>query len=487
MTVKLATLHNEEDLVRKDLRPGEDVVVLRAGDVIPQVHSPAPHVVEAQEARAASRHRRSTARLQHARRSSAKTRCSPSARTSQCAERRWQLLKHFVSRGAMDVDGLGEKQVALLQEAGLVRTAADFYRLDGGAAHGAGGHGVEVRAQRAVATVAGSRDARASAACCSGSASKGSARSRGRNLAQQFRTVDALLAATPEEIAATPGIGPKIAAKIHEQLADQRMRALIVDLRAEGGVLELEGPPPGEGPLAGKTFVLTGSLPDLTREQASERIVAAGGRVTSSVSKKTDYVVAGESPGSKLAQGRAPRRPRARRARPARAARWREGLTSRAVGRDPNPRFTLANERTFLAWNRTAMALIGGGLAAGQLLDFDSRVARLVVALPPDRPRPGAGAPSATGAGRPTSAPCGCDEPLPGVMPPRILAAGVGGGGRHRDRRAGGRCRHLNPNAAWRARADRAGLGAHGARLRGARARSCSARRPTAAGRGCWS
>ena len=122
----------------------------------------------------------------------------------------------------------------------------------------------------------------------------------GRNLAQQFRTIDALLAATPEQIEATQGVGPKMAEKIAEQLADEKMRELIRDLRDEGVVMELEGPPPGEGPLAGKTFVLTGTLPDLTREQASERIVAAGGRVTSSVSKKTDYVVAGENAGSKL-------------------------------------------------------------------------------------------------------------------------------------------------------------------------------------------
>jgi DNA ligase (NAD+) len=124
----------------------------------------------------------------------------------------------------------------------------------------------------------------------------------GRNLGQQFRTIDALLAATPEQIEATQGIGPKMAVKIHEQLADEEMRALIEDLRAQGVVMELEGPPPGQGPLAGRTFVLTGTLPDLTREQASERIVAAGGRVTSSVSKKTDYVVAGENAGSKLAK-----------------------------------------------------------------------------------------------------------------------------------------------------------------------------------------
>jgi DNA ligase (NAD+) len=97
-------------------------------------------------------------------------------------------------------------------------------------------------------------------------------------------------------------VGPKMATKIHEQLSDEQMRALIDDLRTLGVRLEEEGPPPGEGPLAGKTFVLTGTLPELTREQASEMIVAAGGRVTGSVSRKTDYVVAGESAGSKLTQ-----------------------------------------------------------------------------------------------------------------------------------------------------------------------------------------
>ena len=89
---------------------------------------------------------------------------------------------------------------------------------------------------------------------------------------------------------------------IHAQLADPEIRALIDDLRAEGLQFEQEGPPPGQGPLAGQTLVLTGTLPTLTREQATERILAAGGRVTGSVSRKTSYVVAGESPGTKLAQ-----------------------------------------------------------------------------------------------------------------------------------------------------------------------------------------
>jgi DNA ligase (NAD+) len=124
----------------------------------------------------------------------------------------------------------------------------------------------------------------------------------GRSLAQQFRTIDALRAATPEQIAQTPGIGPIVAGLIHDQLADERLWGLIEALRAHGVHFEEEGPPPGEGVLSGRTFVLTGTLPELTREQATERIQAAGGRVTSSVSKKTSYVVAGDSAGSKLAK-----------------------------------------------------------------------------------------------------------------------------------------------------------------------------------------
>jgi DNA ligase (NAD+) len=93
-----------------------------------------------------------------------------------------------------------------------------------------------------------------------------------------------------------------MARTIHDQLADEQMRSLIADLGEQGLTFEEAGPPPGEGPLAGKTLVLTGTLPSLTREQASEMIVAAGGKVTGSVSRKTSYLVAGESPGSKLAQ-----------------------------------------------------------------------------------------------------------------------------------------------------------------------------------------
>jgi DNA ligase (NAD+) len=129
---------------------------------------------------------------------------------------------------------------------------------------------------------------------------EGVGETNGRNIAQHFRSIDALLDASVEQIADVAGIGPIVAQLIHDQLADEQMRALITDLRGCGLQFEQEGPPPGQGKLAGLTFVLTGALPTLSREQATEKLTAEGGKVTSSVSKKTDYVVAGESAGSKL-------------------------------------------------------------------------------------------------------------------------------------------------------------------------------------------
>jgi DNA ligase (NAD+) len=276
---------------------GEDVIVLRAGDVIPQVLSPAPHVAERDDRPSPPR---PPARCPVCNTPTVKpeesvfTRCP----NRDCPGRRWQLLKHFV--GAMDIDGLGEKQVSLFMELGWVTTAADFYRLDADQIAEQMGFG-RVSADKLVAAVKDSeRQPFGRVLYALGIEEVGYV--TGRNLAQRFRTIDALLQATPEEIEQTPGVGPKMARTIHAQLHDDRMRALIEDLRACGLALKDEGPPPGEGRLANKTFVLTGTLPDLTREEATERIVAAGGRVTGSVSRKTDYLLAGASPGSKLAQ-----------------------------------------------------------------------------------------------------------------------------------------------------------------------------------------
>jgi DNA ligase (NAD+) len=299
VTVKLATLHNEEDVARKDLRIGDEVIVLRAGDVIPQVLSPAPHAVE--------RAGRATAppgppeRCPSCDTPTVKddgavfTRCP---NRTGCPGRQFQLLKHFASRGAMDIEGLGEERVLQLQRAGLVRNAPDLYRLTPERLTALEGFG-EVSATRLVDAIAASRE-RPFGIVLFAIGLEEVGYVTGRNLAQHFRSIDALIAATPEQIAETPGVGPKMAETIAAQLAEPQMRALIAELRAVGLRFESEGPPPNAGPLAGRTFVLTGTLPDLTREQATERITRAGGRVTSSVSKKTDYVVAGASPGSKL-------------------------------------------------------------------------------------------------------------------------------------------------------------------------------------------
>jgi DNA ligase (NAD+) len=301
VTIRMATLHNEEDIVRKDIREGEEVIVVRAGDVIPQVVSPAPHVADAEKRPPLPA---PPVRCPFCNTPTVKpedsifTQCP----NRDCPARAWQLLKHFVSRGAMDIDGLGEKQVAMLQERGLVRTAGDFYRLTQEQLVELEGLG-EISARNLIAGIEASKQ-RPFARVLFALGIEEVGEVTGRNLAQGFRDIDALLAADEEQIEQIPGVGEKMAVSIRAQLADERMHSLIEDLRAQGLRFHEDGPPPSEGPLAGKTLVLTGTLPEWSREQATERIGAAGGRVTGSVSKKTDYLVAGEMAGSKLEKAR---------------------------------------------------------------------------------------------------------------------------------------------------------------------------------------
>jgi DNA ligase (NAD+) len=301
VTVKLATLHNEEDLKRKDVRDGDEVIVMRAGDVIPQVVSPTP---QAQRKRKRSALPKPPAKCPACGTPTVKaeeavfTICPNRA---SCPGQLFQAVKHFVSKGAMDIDGFGEKQAYRFLEDGLIRNVADIYELRKEQLEELEGFG-EISAQNLLDAIEGSKEVpffRVLYAL----GIPGIGYVNARNLAGQFRSIDALTAATPEQIVETPGIGEVLAETIEQTLAEERTRELIERLRGYGLKMEEEGPIPGtEGPLVGTTFVLTGTLPDISREKATERIEAAGGKVTGSVSKKTSFVVAGAEPGSKLAK-----------------------------------------------------------------------------------------------------------------------------------------------------------------------------------------
>ena len=332
VTVKLATLHNEEDIVRKDLRPGEDVIVLRAGDVIPQVLSPAPHVVDAKKRPPVPRPPKrcpfcntETVKVE----GEVFTKCP----NRECPERRWQLLKHYVSRGAMDIDGLGEKQVAQLQQAGLVKTPGDYYRLRVEQLTELEGWG-QISAERTVANIAASKD-RGFGRVLFAVGLEEVGYVTGRNLAQQFRTIDALLAATPEQIEATQGVGPKMAEKIAEQLADEKMRALIDDLRGEGVVARARGPAARRGAAGGQDLRPHRHAPR-PHARAGQRAHRGRRRARDLERVEEDRLRRGRRErGLQADQGRVAGRRRARRAGAARAARWRGRVIRAPSGATP--------------------------------------------------------------------------------------------------------------------------------------------------------
>ncbi|HET9162340.1 MAG TPA: NAD-dependent DNA ligase LigA [Solirubrobacterales bacterium] len=300
VTVSTATLHNEEDLARKDVRVGDEVVVMRAGDVIPQVVAPLPQ-----------------RRKKGARKPKPPKRC-PACGTrtvkpedavfticpnrSGCPGQSFQHVKHFVSRGAMDIDGLGEKQALRFLDEGLITDVADIYELDEDRLAGLEGFG-EVSARNLVAAIGASR-ARPFKRVLYALGLPGVGSVTAEALADHFGSIDALHEADPELIEEVEGVGPIMAVQIAESLADEATWALVEKLRQKGLRLEQDASERRAegGPLEGKTLVLTGALPELTREEAAALIKAAGGKVVNSVSKKTDYVVAGENPGSKLAK-----------------------------------------------------------------------------------------------------------------------------------------------------------------------------------------
>jgi DNA ligase (NAD+) len=300
VTVSTATLHNEEDLARKDVRERDEVVVMRAGDVIPQVVSP------------------KLPRLNKSARKPRPPKKCPSCGTptikpagsvfticpnrTGCPGQSFQHVKHFVSKGAMDIDGLGEKQAYRFLEDGLIGDVADIYDLTEEQLLELEGFG-EVSARNLLAAIDASRR-RPFKRVLYALGLPGVGYVTAEALADHFGSIDELHEADPERIEEVEGVGPIMAVQIAESLADEPTWALVERLKEKG--LRLEADPSERratgGPLEGRTVVLTGTLPVLTREEAAALVKGAGGKVVNSVSKKTDYVVAGESPGSKLAK-----------------------------------------------------------------------------------------------------------------------------------------------------------------------------------------
>jgi DNA ligase (NAD+) len=301
VTVSTATLHNEEDLARKDVRVGDEVVVMRAGDVIPQVVSPLVQKRENKSARKPRPPKKCPAcGAETVKPEGAVFTICPN-RTG-CPGQSFQHVKHFVSKGAMDIDGFGEKQAMRFLEEGLIADVADIYALSEEQLT-AMDRFAETSARNLLAAIDTSRE-RPFKRVLYALGLPGVGYVTAEALADHFGSIDALHEADPERIEEVEGVGPIMAVQIAESLADEPTWALVEKLREKGLRLEQDASERrvSGGPLEGKTLVLTGTLSELTREDAAALIKSAGGKVVNSVSKKTDYVVAGENPGSKLAK-----------------------------------------------------------------------------------------------------------------------------------------------------------------------------------------
>ena len=297
VTVTNATLHNEDEVRRKDVHIGDTVVVRRAGDVIPEIVRVLPekrpimapefimpsicpvcgsHVVKAED--------------------EAVARCSGGL---YCPAQRKQSLIHFASRRAMDIEGLGDKLVDQLVDAGIVRTPADLYRM-GLMALVNLDRMAEKSATNLLAAIEKSKQTTL-ARFIYALGIRNVGETTAKDLARHFGSLDRLIAASDDEWLQVNDVGPVVVQCLRQFLSEPHNVEVIEQLRA-AGVTWVEGEPQVAvaGRLAGKVFVLTGTLPTLSREEAKALIEAAGGKVSGSVSKKTDYVVAGEEAGSKL-------------------------------------------------------------------------------------------------------------------------------------------------------------------------------------------
>ncbi len=298
-TVRSASLHNADYIAQRDIRIGDYVAVKRAGDVIPSIIGP---IVER---RSGSEQPYTfptacpacTTPLERAE-DAAAWRCP---NTAACPAQLVRRIEHFVGRSAMDIVGIGEQQAQLFVDLGLVRSVADLYTLRAEDLSGKEGYG-DKRIANILAAIEQSKQQPFERVLVGlGIPYVGTVAAH--DLARHMGSIDALMTAAPEDLEAIDGIGPVVARSVVDFFASAEQRALVAHLRAAGLCLVSDTPPlPREGALAGQVFVLTGTLPTLTREEAAQRIMARGGQIGSSVTRKTSYVVAGESPGSKLAK-----------------------------------------------------------------------------------------------------------------------------------------------------------------------------------------
>jgi DNA ligase (NAD+) len=298
-TVSMATLHNANEVARKDIRDGDRVIVEKAGDIIPQV----VRVVDpdredrAQRWQMPTRCPRCDSELVRGE-DEAVWRCE----NTSCPAKLQRGLEHFAARHAMNIEGLGESLIARLIADGLIASYADVYRLTAERLEQ-----VERLGKKSAANLIGEIErskTRDFWRLIYGLGIRHVGERGAQALAGAFGTMDALVGASEEQLRAVPDIGPVVAAAVHNYFAEPANQRLIAELKALG--LKMDAPvsatAPATGPLSGQTFVLTGTLSSLSREQATEAIQALGGKVTGSVSRKTSHVVAGADPGSKLAK-----------------------------------------------------------------------------------------------------------------------------------------------------------------------------------------
>ena len=299
VTVSQATLHNEEDINRKDIREGDTVIVQRAGDVIPQVVGPVlPHAKGTKPFKMPAKCPLCGARIVKPE-GEAMHRCPNRA----CPSGGLEALINWV-QAAADIEGVGEQSVRRLWDLGLVRSLPDLYRLSKEQLLEVEGYG-EISATNALASIQASKEVPFHRVLF-GLNIPDVGWVTAQNLARHFERVDALLGATQEEIEEVEGIGPDRAESIAEWFSDEANRALVNELRSLGLRFEIgDELKPVEGPLTGKTYVITGTLEDFSRDEAAAALESKGAKVSNSVSGKTTGLVVGEEPGnSKLTKAR---------------------------------------------------------------------------------------------------------------------------------------------------------------------------------------